>query len=241
MRTMSAVVGFTATALSILLSLDVRAAEVPAKKDGLGPYVGIYGGVVIPETFDNVTITGQGIGSRSAGDLKLKTGSIFGAKWGLMGHSKDAVWRYFGAEVDLSVVSTALCAQPLRISGSGGVSPLPQTDIRFLTGALHLLFKWPDGPLQPYASVPPWCTASLMDLVCQDSRRRTNRRRQWEYQVLRACDLSSLSSSARSWNTNRFGRPWTSTMRRAMPSYMRVWPGSISCSDAGIDAYPIIG
>ncbi len=78
-----------------------------------------------------------------------------------MGHSKDAVWRYFGAELDLSVVSTALRAQSLRISGLG--LSIPQTDVRFLTGALHVLAKWPDGPVQPYVGVGPAVVHGKLD------------------------------------------------------------------------------
>ncbi len=80
-----------------------------------------------------------------------------------MGHTKDAVWRYFGAEVDLSVVSTALRAQPLRISG--GSIPLPDTDMSFLTGALHFLVKLPDGPVQPYIGIGPAVIHSKVDAI----------------------------------------------------------------------------
>jgi len=144
------------------------AADTPVKKEGFGPYLSLYGGVAIPETLDNGTYSGRvgglTLSSRPIGDLKLKTGSIFGAKVGLMGHSKDAVWRYFGMELDVSATSTAVKSQPLRIAGFNSL-PIPETDLTFLTGALHFLAKVADGPVQPYIGIGPAVVHGKLDAI----------------------------------------------------------------------------
>ncbi|MGC3972816.1 MAG: outer membrane beta-barrel protein [Nitrospira sp.] len=136
----------------LLIAAPAMAQETPKKKEGFGWYVGAYGGVAIPETFDNVRTD-----SFSIGDLKLKTGSMFGAKFGFTGHSKDQVWRYFGAELDLSITNTAIRAQSWRVSGGGlnGSIPASQADLRFFTTALHFMARWPDGPVRPYVGAGP--------------------------------------------------------------------------------------
>lgn len=151
-RSLSAAVFFSIVALSTFHLHLARAEDTPKQKEGFGYYVGGYGGVAIPETFDNVTV-----GPFSIGDLKLKTGDIFGMKFGFTGHSKDQVWRYFGAELDLSITNTALSEQSWRVSGLGinGSIPVSQANVRLFTGALHLTVRYPDGPVQPYVGVGP--------------------------------------------------------------------------------------
>lgn len=143
---------FATVCAVVLLVTTATAQETPKKKEGFGGYVSAYGGVAIPETFDNVRT-----GALSIGDLKLKTGNIFGIKFGFTGHSKDQVWRYFGAELDLSIANTAIRAQSWRVSGGGlsGSIPASQADVRFFTSALHFMARWPDGPVRPYIGAGP--------------------------------------------------------------------------------------
>lgn len=140
----------TAGMACLLAGVGAGLAEEVKPHDGLQPYVGVYGGVAIPATFDNVKY-----GAASLGDLKMKSGSIFGTKVGFYGHNKDKVWRWFGLEGDVSYTSTAVKAQSLRIPGFSPPVAISQTDVNVLTGALHILVKYPDGPVQPYVGVGP--------------------------------------------------------------------------------------
>lgn len=140
-------------ALFVLVFLH---ANTSMASDGVSPYVGIYGGVAFPETFDDV----KGRGAFSTihfSDLNLKSGAMVGVKVGLTGPSGDKVARWFGLEVDGSYTQSKIEEQNVRVTGPGGSLgiSIDETKVYLITGALHLLLKYPNGPFQPYAGVGP--------------------------------------------------------------------------------------
>ncbi len=142
--------------LSILFLLVLLSAHPVLSGEGVSPYFGVYGGVGIPQTFDDMKGRGDASGFTFS-DMKLNSGPIVGVKLGMMGTSKDPVARWFGVELDGSYLQTKLEEQPVRVSlGNLGVNlPLDETKIKLITGAVHFLVKWPDGPVQPYIGVGP--------------------------------------------------------------------------------------
>lgn len=139
-----------------LFLLVLLSAHTLLAGDGVTPYVGIYGGVAIPETLDSVKGRGDATGFTFS-DLKLNTGPLVGLKLGLSGSSKDAVARWFGLELDGSYMQTKLKEQNVRVSFANLSAnfPLDSTKVKFITGAVHLLLKYPDGPFQPYVGAGP--------------------------------------------------------------------------------------
>lgn len=124
--------------------------------EGVAPYLGIYGGIGFPETFDNVTGRGDASGLTFS-DLKLKSGPMAGIKLGLFGPAKDPVASWFGIELDASYLKTKLKAQNARVSGPGFTlaGPIDESKLDFLTGALHLLVRYPGQVIQPYIGAGP--------------------------------------------------------------------------------------
>lgn len=125
--------------------------------EGVTPYIGIYGGIGIPETFDNVKGRGDASGLTFS-DLKLKSGPMAGIKLGLFGPTNDPVAGWFGIELDASYIRTKLKAQDVRLSVPGFspiTGPIDESKLDFITGALHLLIRYPGQVIQPYIGAGP--------------------------------------------------------------------------------------
>lgn len=119
-------------------------------------YVGIYGGVGIPETFDDVK--GRDfLAGTTLSDLKLETGAIVGAKLGAFGPASDPVGRWLGIELDVSYLMSELKQQTARLSVGAASVPvsLPATDLNFIVGAAHVLVRYPGDMVQPYIGAGP--------------------------------------------------------------------------------------
>lgn len=124
--------------------------------DAVTPYIGIYGGMGFPESLHDV----QGrdvLSGFNFSDLGLKSGPIVGGKIGIMGRGKDSLARWLGLEIDVSYLQSKIKQQNAQVSflGLNGTLPIDQTKVELITGALHLIAKYPDGPLQPYIGAGP--------------------------------------------------------------------------------------
>lgn len=132
------------------LSLPALAA------DGVSPYIGIYGGMAFPEDLSNVEGRGS-LSGISFSDFDLKSGPLVGVKLGISGSGTDSLMRWFGLELDVSYLRSKIKQQTLQAS-AGGLSvnfPVDATNVHLITGAAHVLLKYPDGPFQPYLGVGP--------------------------------------------------------------------------------------
>ena len=124
--------------------------------DGVRPYVGIYGGMAFPESLHDVQGRGDFSGF-SFSDFDLKSGPMAGAKFGIMGRGSDSLARWLGLEIDASYMQSKIKQQNSQVSflGLTGTVPIDETKIQLITGALHLIAKYPDGPVQPYIGAGP--------------------------------------------------------------------------------------
>jgi len=140
----------------ILLGVLLCGPTMVQAGDGVAPYIGIYGGMAFPESLHNV----QGRGDLSGfafSDFGLKSGPIVGGKFGIMGRGTDSLARWLGLEIDASYLRSKIKQQNAQVSflGLNGTLPIDETKIELITGALHLIAKYPDGPLQPYIGAGP--------------------------------------------------------------------------------------
>lgn len=129
----------------------VNAAE-PDRHDGPKGYLSLYGGVAIPESFDNGR---QGAASISS--IKLSPGPLVGIKIGMMGSDKDSVARWLGIELDGSYMQPKIENQTVQASaGTLRLNiGLPESTVKLITGAVHVLVRFSNGPLQPYIGAGP--------------------------------------------------------------------------------------
>lgn len=142
--------------VTALLYSGVAEASDQSEPKGVRGFVGIYGGVAFPDSLSNFT---QPSGSATVHltDLKLQTGPMVGMKLGLWGSERDTMSRWFGVELDGSYTQTKIKEQPATISvGSFRLSGLiDETRVKLMTGAVHLLVRFPQGPIQPYVGAGP--------------------------------------------------------------------------------------
>jgi opacity protein-like surface antigen len=124
--------------------------------DGVSPYIGIYGGMAFPESLHEVEGRGDLSGFRFS-DLGLESGPIVGGKFGITGRGSDSLARWFGLEIDASYIQSKIKQQNAQVSflGLNATLPIDETKVELITGAVHLIAKYPDGPLQPYIGAGP--------------------------------------------------------------------------------------
>jgi opacity protein-like surface antigen len=81
-----------------------------------------------------------------------------GAKFGIMGPASNSLARWLGLEIDASWIQTKIKQQDVQLSVFGrafGAVPMDETKVQLITGALHVIAKYPDGPVQPYIGAGP--------------------------------------------------------------------------------------
>ena len=139
-----------------LLGLILFIAPHVLADDGVSPYVGLYGGMAFPEPLHDVQGRGDFSGF-SFSDFGLKSGPMAGVKFGIMGRRSDSLVRWLGLEIDASYLQPKIKQQNSQVSflGLTGTIPIDQTKIELITGALHLIAKYPDSPVQPYIGAGP--------------------------------------------------------------------------------------
>jgi hypothetical protein len=125
-------------------------------EDGITPYIGIYGGMAFPESLHDVKGRGD-LSGLTFSDFGLKNGPIVGGKFGVMGPGSDSLARWFGLEIDVSYIQSKIKQQNAQVSflGLNGTLPIDETKVQLITGALHLIAKYPDGRVQPYIGAGP--------------------------------------------------------------------------------------
>jgi hypothetical protein len=74
-----------------------------------------------------------------------------------MGPGSDSLARWFGLEIDVSYIQSKIKQQNAQVSflGLNGTLPIDETKVQLITGALHLIAKYPDGRVQPYIGAGP--------------------------------------------------------------------------------------
>lgn len=129
-----------------------RADDTTPQRTGPQAYIGLYGGIGFPDAFKDI----QGQGARLS-DLDLNPGPRVGGKMGVFGPRNDNFLRWFGVELDLGYLKTAVRDQPATVTVPGLTASgrVVETDVNIFSGALHVIGKFPDGPLQPYVGVGP--------------------------------------------------------------------------------------
>lgn len=139
-----------------LLYSGVAEASDQAQPKGVRGFVGIYGGVAFPQSLSNVTEP-SGFATVHYSDLKLQTGPMVGMKLGFWGSERDTIARWFGVELDGSYTQTKIKEQPATVSvGAFRLNGLvDETRVKLMTGAVHFLVRFPQGPIQPYVGAGP--------------------------------------------------------------------------------------
>lgn len=142
--------------LGLLCGLAGLFTSAALAGDGISPYIGLYGGMAFPESLHDVQGRGDLTGFRFS-DFGLKSGPIAGAKFGIMGRNSDSLARWLGLEIDASYLQSKIKQQNSQVSfiGLSGTLPIDETKMQLITGALHLIVKYPDGPVQPYIGAGP--------------------------------------------------------------------------------------
>jgi hypothetical protein len=142
-----------ATIPSTVLLLVIALASASAWAEG---HIGIYGGIGIPENFSNVEGRNDLAGLKGS-DLKLNSGPIVGLKLGFFGPTEDKVASWFGLELDASYLPSKVKDQDITFTGPGGslTGRISEGDVDFVTGALHLLVRYPGSVFQPYIGAGP--------------------------------------------------------------------------------------
>jgi opacity protein-like surface antigen len=121
-----------------------------AAADRPGPYIGLYGGLTIPEQLQDVRGTGEFSGLTFT-DLKLARSAILGAKLGFFRSPKS----WLGVETEFFYTNPHVKQQDFTGTGPGGslTQNFAGAHIRMATWALNLIARYPGERFQPYAGV----------------------------------------------------------------------------------------
>lgn len=124
-------------------------------------YVALYGGLTIPQPFQEVI----GLGSLSAvklSNLELARSAIYGAKLGFFLPGRD---RWLGVETEFFYTNPHIRQQNITFSGPGvgclGGLPPPCPEnfdgghVRIATWAVNWILRYPGERFQPYIGVGP--------------------------------------------------------------------------------------
>jgi opacity protein-like surface antigen len=141
---------------ALLCGLAVLSTSGAFAGDGVSPYLGLYGGMAFPESLHDVQGRGN-LSGISFSDFDMKSGPMVGGKFGIVGRGSDSLARWLGLEIDVSYIRSKIKQQNSQLSflGLTGTLPIDETKIELITGALHLIAKYPDGPVQPYIGAGP--------------------------------------------------------------------------------------
>lgn len=138
---------YWAVILSLFLSSLMGQAAAADRPD---PYIGLYGGLTIPERLQDVRGTGV-FSALKFTDLKLARSAILGAKLGFFRSPKS----WLGVETEFFYTNPHVKQQNITLSGA---VPTTTTNfagahIRMATWALNLIARYPGERFQPYAGV----------------------------------------------------------------------------------------
>ena len=130
-----------------LSSLLGEAAAADRRPDR---YIGLYGGLTIPERMQDVRGTGN-FSALTFTDLKLARSAILGAKLGFFRSPKS----WLGVETEFFYTNPHVKQQDLTGTGPGGslTQNFAGAHIRMATWALNWIVRYPGERFQPYAGV----------------------------------------------------------------------------------------
>ena len=130
-----------------IISLMGEAAAADRRPDR---YIGLYGGLTIPERMQDVRGTGN-FSALTFTDLKLARSAILGAKLGFFRSPKS----WLGVETEFFYTNPHVKQQDLTGTGPGGslTQNFAGAHIRMATWALNLIARYPGERFQPYAGV----------------------------------------------------------------------------------------
>jgi len=139
---------------ALILALVVLPIEGPFAADGPKTYIGLYGGVTIPQSFKDV----HGVGALSdinLTDLDLARSPIYGAKLGMFLTGRE---RWLGVETEFFYTIPHIKQQDITFSG-GGVPTITVNfagaHVRVATWAVNWILRYPGERFQPYIGVGP--------------------------------------------------------------------------------------
>jgi opacity protein-like surface antigen len=121
-----------------------------AAADRPDPYIGLYGGLTIPQRLQDVRGT-DGLSGVKLTDLKLARSAILGAKLGFFRSPKS----WLGVETEFFYTNPHVKQQNIAFTALGvpTTSNFAGAHIRMATWALNLIGRYPGERFQPYAGV----------------------------------------------------------------------------------------
>jgi opacity protein-like surface antigen len=123
-----------------------------ADEPGLsGRFVGIYGGVTLPQDLQHVHGTGS-LSSITATDIDLKVSPIYGVKLGLLPQHYPSHLRL---ETEFFYTNPHMRQQDVTFTAPGAAATVNFTGahLRVATWAVNLVFRHPGERFEPYAGV----------------------------------------------------------------------------------------
>ena len=139
---------------ALILALFILPIEEPFAADRAEPYVALYGGVTLPQSFQDVRGTGTLSGIQLT-DLDLANSAIVGAKLGFFLPGRD---RWSGIETEFFYTNPHIKQQDIGFTGSG-VPPttfnFAGAHVRVATWAVNWILRYPGERFQPYVGFGP--------------------------------------------------------------------------------------
>ncbi|MGH7146292.1 MAG: outer membrane protein [Nitrospiraceae bacterium] len=139
---------------ALLLVFFILPIEEPFAADRAEPYVALYGGATLPQSFQDVRGTGTFSGIQLT-DLDLKQSAIVGGKLGFFLPGRD---RWSGIETEFFYTNPHIKQQNIGFTGSG-VPPTTANfagaHVRVATWAVNWILRYPGERFQPYVGFGP--------------------------------------------------------------------------------------
>ena len=133
--------------LSILSMGQATAADLPE------PYVAFYGGVTVPQPFQDARGIGEITGLKLS-NLDLARSAVYGAKLGMF--QADPI-RWLGIETELFYTNPHIKQQDITFTTLGIPTSANRagSHVRITTWALNWIIRYPGERFQPYAGGGP--------------------------------------------------------------------------------------
>ena len=136
---------------ALILGLMTLPMGQAAAADRSDPYIGLYGGLTLPERLQDVRGI-EGASGVTLSDLKLARSTILGAKLGFFRSPKS----WLGVETEFFYTNPHMKQQDITFTVLGVPTPpvnFVGAHVRMATWALNLIARYPGERFQPYAGI----------------------------------------------------------------------------------------
>ncbi len=141
------------TSFGVFLGLSILSMGQATATDFPERYVAFYGGVTVPQTFQDARTFGEASGLKLS-NLDLARSAVYGAKLGMF--QADPV-RWLGIETELFYTNPHIKQQDITFTALGISSSANRAGahVRITTWALNWIIRYPGERFQPYLGAGP--------------------------------------------------------------------------------------